>query len=113
MSPLSTTFELMHHSTRDAPTVAFRAGFLLATNAVLPDIPAYTHHGRKNIPAHHIHIHTGIMDRQTTYSLDLWGEQKSEVNEGQESNRQVQKKLVDFILSFAVDNTFVYRYVIA
>lgn len=53
------------------------------------------------------------MDRQTTYSLDLWGEQKSEVNEGQESNRQVQKKLVDFILSFAVDNSFVYRHVLA
>ncbi|KAL1589518.1 hypothetical protein WHR41_01480 [Cladosporium halotolerans] len=49
------------------------------------------------------------MDRQTVYSLDLWGEQKSEVSEGQESNRQVQKKLVDFILSFAVDNAFIYR----
>ena len=50
------------------------------------------------------------MDRQTTYSLDLWGEQKSEVSAGQESNNQVQKKLVDFILSFAVDNAFIYRY---
>ncbi|GAB7330581.1 hypothetical protein MBLNU13_g02167t1 [Cladosporium sp. NU13] len=49
------------------------------------------------------------MDRQTTYSLDLWGEQKSEVSAGQESNNQVQKKLVDFILSFAVDNAFIYR----
>ncbi|KAM0723702.1 hypothetical protein Q7P37_000690 [Cladosporium fusiforme] len=48
------------------------------------------------------------MDRQTVYSLDLWGE-KSEQNDGQESNRQVQKKLVDFILSFAVDNAFIYR----
>ena len=55
-----------------------------------------------------IHIHK--MDRQTTYSLDLWGEQKSEVSAGQESNNQVQKKLVDFILSFAVDNAFIYRY---
>jgi len=52
------------------------------------------------------------MDRQTTYSLDLWGEQKSEVSAGQESNNQVQKKLVDFILSFAVDNAFIYRYVV-
>jgi len=50
------------------------------------------------------------MDRQTVYSLDLWGEQKSEVSAGQESNNQVQKKLVDFILSFAVDNAFIYRY---
>ncbi|KAM0707822.1 hypothetical protein Q7P35_004471 [Cladosporium inversicolor] len=49
------------------------------------------------------------MDRQTTYSLDLWGEQKSEVSAGQESNNQVQKKLVDFVLSFAVDNAFIYR----
>jgi hypothetical protein len=52
------------------------------------------------------------MDRQTTYSLDLWGEQKSEVSAGQESNNQVQKKLVDFILSFAVDNAFIYRYAV-
>jgi DNA replication licensing factor MCM5 len=51
------------------------------------------------------------MDRQTVYSLDLWGEQKSEASAGQESNNQVQKKLVDFILSFAVDNAFIYRYV--
>jgi hypothetical protein len=52
------------------------------------------------------------MDRQSTYSLDLWGEQKSEVSAGQESNNQVQKKLVDFILSFAVDNAFIYRYAV-
>lgn len=50
------------------------------------------------------------MDRQTVYSLDLWGEQKSEASAGQESNNQVQKKLVDFVLSFAVDNAFIYRY---
>jgi hypothetical protein len=56
------------------------------------------------------HAHPLKMDRQTVYSLDLWGEQKSEVNDGQESNNAVQKKLVDFILSFAVDNAFVYRY---
>ena len=56
------------------------------------------------------HPHPLKMDRQTVYSLDLWGEQKSEANDGQESNNAVQKKLVDFILSFAVDNAFVYRY---
>jgi len=49
------------------------------------------------------------MDRQSVYTLDLWGENRSNVSEGQESNRQVQKKLVDFILSFAVDNAFIYR----
>lgn len=53
------------------------------------------------------------MDRQTVYSLDLWGEQKSEANDGQESNNAVQKKLVDFILSFAVDNAFIYRYAVS
>lgn len=49
------------------------------------------------------------MDRQSVYTLDLWGENRSNVSEGQESNKQVQKKLVDFILSFAVDNAFIYR----
>ena len=49
------------------------------------------------------------MDRQSVYTLDLWGENRSNVSEGQESNRQLQKKLVDFILSFAVDNAFIYR----
>jgi hypothetical protein len=62
---------------------------------------------------HHIYRATNIsMDRETVYSLDLWGERKSEVSTGQESNIQVQKKLVDFILSFAVDNAFIYRYVV-
>jgi hypothetical protein len=64
---------------------------------------------RKAIDRHISHT-THKMDRQTVYSLDLWGEQKSEASAGQESNNQVQKKLVDFILSFAVDNAFIYRY---
>jgi hypothetical protein len=66
---------------------------------------------RKVIETHISHT-THKMDRQTVYSLDLWGEQKSEASAGQESNNQVQKKLVDFILSFAVDNAFIYRYAV-
>jgi hypothetical protein len=66
---------------------------------------------RRTVERHTTHTNHK-MDRQTVYSLDLWGEQKSEASAGQESNNQVQKKLVDFILSFAVDNAFIYRYAI-
>jgi len=55
--------------------------------------------------------HKSRMDRQSVYTLDLWGENRSNVSEGQQSNRLTQKQLVDFILSFAVDNAFIYRYV--
>nr|OQO31579.1 DNA replication licensing factor mcm5 [Rachicladosporium sp. CCFEE 5018] len=49
------------------------------------------------------------MDRQSVYTLDLWGEDRSRQSEGQESNRQIQKKCIEFILSFAVDHIFIYR----
>lgn len=78
--------------------------------AAIPRIPHKRSVGVCVISLDQILTFTANMDRQTVYSLDLWGE-KSEQNDGQESNRQVQTKLVDFILSFAVDNAFIYRYV--
>jgi DNA replication licensing factor MCM5 len=46
------------------------------------------------------------MDRQATYTLSLFGE--SDV--GGESNKKIQKELVDFILEFHLENVYIYRY---
>jgi len=46
------------------------------------------------------------MDRQSVYTLSLFGEDKAI----EESNKRVQKELVDFILDFHLDNVFIYRY---
>ena len=48
------------------------------------------------------------MDRQSVYTLSLFGEDKS-LNGGG-SNKQTQKELVDFILEFHLENVFIYRY---
>ena len=48
------------------------------------------------------------MDRQPTYSLSLFGDNQS-VN-GDQTNKQIQQELVDFILEFHLENVFVYRY---
>lgn len=45
------------------------------------------------------------MDRQSVYTLSLFGEDKGI----EESNKRVQKELVDFILDFHLDNVFIYR----
>ncbi|KAK3051082.1 minichromosome maintenance protein 5 [Extremus antarcticus] len=45
------------------------------------------------------------MDRQSVYTLSLFGEDKAI----EESNKRVQKELVDFILDFHLDNVFIYR----
>lgn len=50
------------------------------------------------------------MDRQSVYSLSLFGEDRAN---GQDSRGQVQKELVDFILDFQIENTFIYRYAYA
>ncbi|KAK5747202.1 minichromosome maintenance protein 5 [Elasticomyces elasticus] len=48
------------------------------------------------------------MDRQSVYTLSLFGEDRS-ANGGQETNKQVQQELVDFLLDFHLDNVFLYR----
>lgn len=45
------------------------------------------------------------MDRQSVYTLSLFGEDKAV----EESNKRVQKELVDFVLEFHLDNVFIYR----
>ena len=47
------------------------------------------------------------MDRQSVYALSLFGESASAA--GDESNRQVQKDLVEFVLHFQLENIFIYR----
>ncbi len=54
----------------------------------------------------HNHRNPAKMDRQSVYTLSLFGEDKAI----EESNKRVQKELVDFILDFHLDNVFIYRY---
>jgi len=42
------------------------------------------------------------------YTLSLFGEDRSAAG-GQETNRQIQQELIDFILEFHLDNVFIYR----
>lgn len=49
---------------------------------------------------------TRQMDRQSAYSLSLFGESTVD---GQSSNKATQQQLVDFILSFHLDDNYVYR----
>lgn len=48
------------------------------------------------------------MDRQSVYTLSLFGEDRS-ANGGEQTNRQIQQELVDFVLEFHLDNVFIYR----
>lgn len=45
------------------------------------------------------------MDRQSVYTLSLFGEN----SDGDQTNKQVQKELVAFILEFHLDGTYLYR----
>lgn len=47
------------------------------------------------------------MDRQSVYTLSLFGENESV---GGGSNKKIQKELVDFILEFHLENVYIYRY---
>ncbi|KAL1645704.1 minichromosome maintenance protein 5 [Diplodia intermedia] len=46
------------------------------------------------------------MDRQSTYSLSLFGPDR---NESENTNSHVQQLLTDFVLDFHIDNVFTYR----
>lgn len=48
------------------------------------------------------------MDRQPTYSLSLFGDNQSST--GDQTIKQIQQELVDFILDFHLENVFIYRY---
>ena len=51
--------------------------------------------------------HNATMDRQSVYTLSLFGENESA--NGGESNRKIHKELVDFILEFHLENVYIYR----
>ena len=46
------------------------------------------------------------MDRQSVYTLSLFGENAN----GEDSNRQTHRDLVSFILDFHLDGAYIYRY---
>ncbi|KAK3044874.1 hypothetical protein LTS18_000124, partial [Coniosporium uncinatum] len=48
------------------------------------------------------------MDRQTNYSISLYGP-RSDVDDEEINRGRIQQQLVDFILDFHLDNVFVYR----
>ena len=56
-----------------------------------------------NLPAQHTQR---TMDRQSVYTLSLFGENE---NVGGESNKKIQKELVDFVLEFHLENVYIYR----
>jgi DNA replication licensing factor MCM5 len=47
------------------------------------------------------------MDQRSVYTQSLFGENRTE--DGENSNQQVTKDLVDFILQFHLDDVFIYR----
>ena len=70
-----------------------RSSFLcLIASAHLTDIPQ----------------HSTTMDRQSVYTLSLFGEEQSA--NGDSTNRQTQKELVAFVLEFHLDGNYIYRY---
>ncbi|EON63035.1 DNA replication licensing factor mcm5 [Coniosporium apollinis CBS 100218] len=48
------------------------------------------------------------MDRQSVYSLSLFGHDKDDRNADEQPSR-IQQQLVDFVLDFHIDNVFIYR----
>lgn len=54
------------------------------------------------------HTHITTMDRQSVYTLSLFGEEQSA--NGDSTNKQTQKELVAFVLEFHLDGNYIYRY---
>ncbi len=50
-----------------------------------------------------------MADRQSTYSVSLFGGQMSEGAQDSTAPSRVQQALIDFIMEFTLDNIFVYR----
>lgn len=50
------------------------------------------------------------MDRQSVYTLSLFGEEQSA--NGDSSNKQTQRELVAFVLDFHLDGNYIYRYAV-
>lgn len=50
------------------------------------------------------------MDRQSVYTLSLFGEEQSA--NGDSTNKQIQKELIAFVLEFHLDGNYIYRYAV-
>lgn len=50
------------------------------------------------------------MDRQSVYTLSLFGEEQSA--NGDSSNKQTQRELVAFVLDFHLEGNYIYRYAV-
>lgn len=55
-------------------------------------------------PPHTAHFFK--MDRQSVYTLSLFGESATN---GEESNKQLQQKIIKFVLEFHLDGIYIYR----
>lgn len=51
-----------------------------------------------------------MADRQTPFSISLFGSQAGDGPQDDTAPSHVQRALVDFIMEFTLDNIFVYRY---
>jgi hypothetical protein len=51
-----------------------------------------------------------MTDRQTPFSISLFGSQAGDGPQDAAAPSRVQQALVDFIMEFTLDNIFVYRY---
>lgn len=52
-----------------------------------------------------------MTDRQTAYSISLFGSNQGDDRQDGTSPSRIQQALVDFVMDFHLDNVFVYRYV--
>jgi hypothetical protein len=52
-----------------------------------------------------------MADRQSAYSVSLFGSQAGDGVQDATAPSRIQQALVDFIMEFTLDNVFIYRYV--
>lgn len=52
-----------------------------------------------------------MADRQSVYSVSVFGSRASEGGQDAAAPSRVQQALVDFIMAFNLDNNYIYRYV--
>lgn len=50
-----------------------------------------------------------MADRQTAYSISIFGSQAGDERQDGASHSRIQQQLVDFIMDFHLDNVFLYR----
>ena len=50
-----------------------------------------------------------MTDRQTTYTVSLFGSQQGDDRPDGASPSRIQTALVDFVMDFHLDNVFIYR----